>query len=442
MPTRRTIVDVQGHRLSLSNLEKVFYPEAGFTKRDVLDYYTRIGPAILPHLADRPLTLKRYPNGVAEMHFYEKNCPRSRPEWVETARIWSEGNHRWMDYCMAQNLPSLIWAANLASIELHTSLSKAAAMNEPSFLVFDLDPGPPATIVECCQVGLWIRDVLAGLGLQSFAKTSGSKGLQVYAPLNSRATYDESKPFAHELARTLERQHPELVVSDMKKSLRGAKVLVDWSQNDVHKTTVCVYSLRARPQPTVSGRCRGLDLHRPAGARTRGAARRPLRTGAHLATAFADGGAAGARSGCQELRRQSCTAQAGPGAHRVRRAARSAEPPDRLGSRFGLRDVAPARISMYRYNVRRTSNLCRRALWPAISRRRGSCKIGRKPWPWEALERAPHCCSQDAEAWAWPRWPVPQRCWPASIRSTSKPSGTMLPTTSIAPARSSPRLAG
>ena len=252
MSRQATIVEVQGHRLSLSNLEKVLYPEAGFTKRDVIDYYTRIGPVILQHLSGRPLTLKRYPNGVADMHFYEKNCPRSRPEWVHTARVWSEGNHRWMDYCLVENLATLVWAANLASLELHTSLSRYPELPKPSFLVFDLDPGPPASIVECCRVGLWIRDALERLGLRSFAKSSGSKGLQVYCPLNSEATYDQTKPFAHELARALEQKHPELVVSDMKKSLREGKVLVDWSQNDVHKTTVCVYSLRARPQPTVS----------------------------------------------------------------------------------------------------------------------------------------------------------------------------------------------
>ena len=236
----------------IQRLDKVLYPEAGFTKRDVIDYYTRIGPVMLPHLADRPLTLKRYPNGVSGLFFYEKNCPRSRPEWVRTARIWSEGNHRWMDYCVAQNLATLVWAANLASLELHTSLSRSSAMSNPSFVVFDLDPGEPAGMVECCQVGLWIRDAMEQVGLRSFAKTSGSKGLQVYCPLDSEATYEQTKPFAHELARSLERQHPELVVSDMKKSLREGKVLVDWSQNDLHKTTVCVYSLRARSQPTVS----------------------------------------------------------------------------------------------------------------------------------------------------------------------------------------------
>jgi bifunctional non-homologous end joining protein LigD len=252
MPRQETIIDVEGRRLSLSNLDKVLYPETGFTKRQVIDYYVRVAPFLLPHLAGRPLTMKRYPSGVAGMFFYEKNCPRHRPEWVETAPIWSEGNHRWMDYCVAQNLSTLVWAANLAALELHTSLSMASAMAHPSYIIFDLDPGEPANMVECCKVALWVRDGFARAKLRSFAKTSGSKGLQVYVPLHSGVGYSETKPFAHELARTLERKHPELVVSDMKRELRGGKVLVDWSQNDVHKTTVSVYSLRARPLPTVS----------------------------------------------------------------------------------------------------------------------------------------------------------------------------------------------
>jgi bifunctional non-homologous end joining protein LigD len=252
MARRETIVDIEGRRLTLSNLDKVLYPEDGFTKGQVIDYYVRIAPVLLPHLVGRPLTLKRYPNGVSGMFFYEKNCPRHRPEWVATAPVWSGGNHRWMDYCLAQNLPTLAWAANLASLELHTSLSCAAAMPHPLAIVFDLDPGEPANIVQCCQVGIWVRGAFARFGLRSFAKTSGSKGLQIYIPLNSGISYDETKPFAHQLALSLERKHPELVVSDMKKSLRAGKVLVDWSQNDEHKTTVCVYSLRARPRPTVS----------------------------------------------------------------------------------------------------------------------------------------------------------------------------------------------
>jgi len=246
------VVEVAGKQVRVSNLGKVLWPEAGFTKGQMIDYYVRIAPVLLPHLHGHPLTMKRYPNGVNGMFFYEKNCPTHRPEWVNTAKVWSEGNNRWMDYCLAQDLPTLVWAANLADIELHTSLSNSEDMTRPICIVFDLDPGAPADIVQCCQVGLWVREIFSKLGLESFAKTSGSKGLQIYVPLNSAVTYDETKTFAHELARSLEKQHPELVVSDMKKALRTGKVLVDWSQNDDHKTTVSVYSLRAKPQPTVS----------------------------------------------------------------------------------------------------------------------------------------------------------------------------------------------
>jgi len=252
MARQTSQVEIQGKQLSLSNLQKVMYPAAGFTKGQVIDYYVRVAPVLLPHLRGRPLTMKRYPEGVAGMHFYEKNCPTHRPEWVTTAPIWSEGNNRWMDYCMVQDLPTLVWAANLADLELHTSLSLAKKILQPTMLVFDLDPGPPADIVLCCQVGLWLRQVFEQLGLETFPKTSGSKGLQVYLPLNTPVTYEQTKPFAHELARVLERQHPQLVVSDMKKSLRAGKVFVDWSQNDDHKTTVCVYSLRAKERPMVS----------------------------------------------------------------------------------------------------------------------------------------------------------------------------------------------
>jgi len=252
MARQTSQVEIQGKQLSLSNLQKVMYPAAGFTKAQVIDYYVRVAPVLLPHLRGRPLTMKRYPEGVAGMHFYEKNCPTHRPEWVTTAPIWSEGNNRWMDYCMVQDLPTLVWAANLADLELHTSLSLAKKILQPTMLVFDLDPGPPADLVLCCQVGLWLREIFEQLGLETFPKTSGSKGLQVYLPLNTPVTYDQTKPFAHELARVLERQHPEIVVSDMKKSLRTGKVFVDWSQNDDHKTTVCVYSLRAKERPMVS----------------------------------------------------------------------------------------------------------------------------------------------------------------------------------------------
>ena len=252
MARNSTTVDIQGRELTLSNLDKVLYPGAGFTKGQLIDYYVRIAPALLPHLKDRPLTMKRYPEGVGGFFFYEKNCPTHRPEWVKTAKVWSYGNNRWMDYCLVQDLPTLVWAANLADIELHTSLSKGQKIEQPTMLVFDLDPGAPANIVQCCRVGLWVRDVFERLGLEAFPKTSGSKGLQVYIPLNTPVTYEDTKPFARELARQLENQHTDLVVSDMKKALRVGKVFVDWSQNDQYKTTVCVYSLRAKERPTAS----------------------------------------------------------------------------------------------------------------------------------------------------------------------------------------------
>src|SRR4051812_19073163 len=176
--------------------------------------------------------MKRYPNGVNGPFFYEKNCPKHRPEWVQTAAVWSEGNDRWMDYCLAQDLATLVWAANLADIELHTSLSLGKKIEQPTYIVFDLDPGPPATIVQCCQVGFWVKEVFDKLGLDSFAKTSGSKGLQIYVPLNTSVDYDQTKPFAKTLAQMLERANPREVVSDMKKALRTNKVFVDWSQND------------------------------------------------------------------------------------------------------------------------------------------------------------------------------------------------------------------
>lgn len=245
-------VEIEGKQLKLSNLDKVLYPEAGFTKAQVIDYYTRVAPVLLPHLRARPLTMKRYPQGVRGPFFYEKNCPSHRPDWVATARVWSEGNQRWMDYCLAQDLATLVWAANLADLELHPSLSLGKNIEQPTAMVFDLDPGPPATIVQCCRVGMWLLQFFDGIGLKGFPKTSGSKGLQVYVPLNTKVGYPETKSFAHELARKLEREHPDLVVSDMKKSLRKNKVFVDWSQNDQHKTTVSVYSLRARDRPTVS----------------------------------------------------------------------------------------------------------------------------------------------------------------------------------------------
>jgi len=246
------VIEVNGKQLKLTNLEKVLYPATGFTKGQVIDYYARIAPVMVPQLTGRPLTLKRYPHGVDQEFFFEKNATQYRPEWVKTSPIWSEGNHRNVNYILANDLPTLIWVANLASIELHPSLSFAKKIESPTVIAFDLDPGPPANIVQCCQVAFWLRDIFEHFGLKSFPKTSGSKGLQIYVPLNMPTTYDVTKPFAHALARLLENEHTDLVVSDMKKQLRVNKVLVDWSQNDEHKTTVAVYSLRAREHPTVS----------------------------------------------------------------------------------------------------------------------------------------------------------------------------------------------
>jgi bifunctional non-homologous end joining protein LigD len=246
------VVDIQGRQLKLSNLDKVLYPSTGFTKGQVIDYYARIAPVLVPHLAGRPLTLKRYPNGVDSEFFFEKNATAHRPDWVKTAPIWSEHNRRHINYILADDLPTVVWMANLAAIELHPSLSLAKEIACPTMMVFDLDPGPPANIVQCAQVGMWLREIFEHFRLQSFPKTSGSKGLQIYVPLNTPTSYKTTKPFAQALARLLEDQHRELVVSDMKKELRKGKVLVDWSQNDEHKTTIAVYSLRARERPTVS----------------------------------------------------------------------------------------------------------------------------------------------------------------------------------------------
>ena len=256
----RLEVQVEGRTLSLSNLGKVLYPVPGFTKGEVIDYYTRIAPVLLPHLRDRPLTLKRYPNGVDAGHFYEKNCPSHAPEWVRKARVDK------IDYCVCDDLATLVWLANLADLELHPSLSLVDDINRPTVMAFDLDPGPPAALAECCEVAFILRDALEQVGLQSFPKTSGSKGIQVYVPLNTDdVDYDHgTKLLSQALARHLEAAHPKLIVSQQKKELRRGKVLIDWSQNDEHKTTVCVYSLRARERPTVSAPLGWEELEDPA----------------------------------------------------------------------------------------------------------------------------------------------------------------------------------
>jgi bifunctional non-homologous end joining protein LigD len=246
------VVDVEGRHLSLTNLDKVLYPATGFTKGQVIDYYARISQVLLPHLMGRPVTMKRYPDGVDGEYFYEKNAPKHRPDWVQTAPIWSRHNRRHINYLKVEDLPTLTWLANLASLEIHPSLALATDIQCPTMMVFDLDPGPPANIVQCAQVGIWLHDIFAHWGLESFPKTSGSKGLQIYVPLNTPTTYDVTKTFALALAKLLEQEHRDLVVSEMKKEVRTGKVFVDWSQNDEHKTTVSVYSLRAREHPTVS----------------------------------------------------------------------------------------------------------------------------------------------------------------------------------------------
>jgi bifunctional non-homologous end joining protein LigD len=255
----RVEVQVEGRSLSLSNLTKVMYPAVGFTKGEVIDYYTRVAPALLPHLRNRPLTLKRYPNGVEGGHFYEKNCPSHAPGWVRKERVDK------IDYCVCDNLATLVWLANLADLELHPSLSLANDINRPTVMAFDLDPGPPAGLAECCEVAFLLRDALSQLGLESFAKTSGSKGIQVYVPLNVDAVdYDHgTKLLSQALARHLEAEHPKLIVSQQKKEVRRGKVLIDWSQNDEHKTTVSVYSLRARERPTVSTPVLWSELENP-----------------------------------------------------------------------------------------------------------------------------------------------------------------------------------
>ncbi len=248
MAPPRVEVEVEGRLLSLSNLGKVLYPEVGFTKGEVIDYYTRVAPALLPHLRDRPLTLKRYPNGVDAPYFYEKNLPSHAPDWVRREEVGG------IKYCVCDDLPTLVWLANLADLELHPSLSLAERIERPTVMAFDLDPGEPAGLAECCEVAVILRDALAQLGLECFPKTSGSKGIQVYVPLNRDGVgYREgTKRLSAALARHLQGQHPELIVSSQRKELRRGKVLIDWSQNDEHKTTVGVYSLRARERPTVS----------------------------------------------------------------------------------------------------------------------------------------------------------------------------------------------
>jgi bifunctional non-homologous end joining protein LigD len=255
--SERSMVEVDGRRLSLSNLDKVLYPETGFTKGEVVDYYVRVAPALLPHIADRPMSFQRFPDGVDTKGFFAKNAPNGTPDWVRTVRLPAPGsgmNRETLDYVVVADLPTLVWAANLAALELHVpqwTVGPRGRVREPDRLVLDLDPGPPATIVECAEVALLLEDLVAADGLQPLAKTSGSKGMQVSASI--APTSDErTSEYARQLARRLEKERPDLVVSRMAKNLRGGKVFVDWSQNNAAKTTVAPYALRARPQPWVS----------------------------------------------------------------------------------------------------------------------------------------------------------------------------------------------
>jgi bifunctional non-homologous end joining protein LigD len=253
----RSTVEVDGRRLSVSNLEKVLYPSAGFTKGEVIDYYARIAPVLLPHLRDRPASFIRYPNGVETKGFFAKNAPKGTPDWVRTVTLAAPGSTKdrgELDYVVVDDLPTLVWLANLAAIEMHVpqwQVGPRGAPHDPDLLVVDLDPGAPADVLRCAEVALLVREYLSDHGLTSFAKTSGSKGMQVYAPITP-ATDRRTSDYAHEMAEALETAQPRLVLSRMAKNLRGGKVFVDWSQNNGAKTTVAPYSLRAREQPWVS----------------------------------------------------------------------------------------------------------------------------------------------------------------------------------------------
>lgn len=250
--TDRVPVEVGGLKLELSNLDKVFYPESGFTKAQTIDYYSRVSHVMLPHLAGRPVTLKRYPDGVEGESFFEKECPAFHPAWVETATVPSRNERGRVTFCVVENLATLIWLANLATLEFHTQLSRRTSAERPDFLVFDLDPGPPADVLDAAWAALRLKEVLNDEGLECFLKTSGGKGLHVLAPLNTPVDFDRTKSFAHSVAEELERRYPDKITSVMRKAARKGKIFIDWSQNDPHKTTVCAYSLRARERPYVS----------------------------------------------------------------------------------------------------------------------------------------------------------------------------------------------
>jgi bifunctional non-homologous end joining protein LigD len=280
MASKKLSVEVEGRKLGLSNLDKVLYPETGTTKGEVIDYYTRIAPVLLPYLADRPLTRKRWPDGVEAESFFEKNAPRGTPEWVRTVTLPSPGstrNRETVTYVVCDELPTLVWLANLAVLELHVPQWRVDGdqPQNPDRLVLDLDPGAPATVIECCQVALLLAEALADDGLLAYPKTSGSKGLQMYVALDGKAPVDDVHGYARRLAERLEIEHRDLVISRMEKRARAGKVLVDWSQNNAAKTTVAPYSLRGRERPTVSAPVTWEEVERT--GRSKARTRLPLR---------------------------------------------------------------------------------------------------------------------------------------------------------------------
>jgi len=248
-------VEIEGRELRLTNLDKVIYPETGFTKGEMVDYYAKVAPAIVPHLSGRAVTLRRFPEGVDDLDaaFFEKRCPKHRPKWVKTVKVQAGPRAGVIEFCVCDSLPTLIWMAQLAALELHPSLSRSRAPKRPTVVAFDLDPGPPADVVDCARVALRLREVLDQLGLKSFVKTSGSKGMQLYVPLNTKCTYEETRPFAQAVAQLIAKQDPENILAKMgKKTDRSGRVFIDWYQNNERKTTISVYSLRARERPTCS----------------------------------------------------------------------------------------------------------------------------------------------------------------------------------------------
>ena len=251
MAEQRTVVQIDGREVGLSNLDKVLYPETGTTKAEVIEYYARIAPVMLPHLEGRCLTLKRFPNGVTSDGFYEKRCPKHRPEWIDVALGPGDRNGQ-IGYCRFDEPAALVWAANMAALELHVPMALAEDLETPKAVVFDFDPGAPAAMRECCQVALSVRDVLGAVGLQGWPKTSGSKGLQLYVPLNTPCTHEQAADFALAVGQLLEQRERDRVTTTMAKAVRPGKIFVDWSQNARHKTTIGVYSMRARPAPTCS----------------------------------------------------------------------------------------------------------------------------------------------------------------------------------------------